>query len=156
MIRSTLLTVCVATSLAGCGGGGGKAQVGPPARVGVYTSAADCAETKKLAVAQCNELIHNAVEQHQQTAKTYISMRLCEVTEGADHCERTAENAFRPKLQAFMITFSTPPQVEALYAAAEKGLIGFSNKDKSKTVLTVDETLLFSENAKVVAEGITY
>jgi hypothetical protein len=155
MKRSSILTMCVALTLPGCGGGN-KAQVGPPPLVGIYTSAADCAENKKLEVAECNQLIYSAIENHQQTTKPYISMRLCEVVEGVDRCERTGENAFRVKLQAFLITFSTPPQVETLYAVTEKGVIGFTNKTKSKTVLTIDETLTFSEHAKVVAEGYAY
>ena len=151
MIRNVLLLVCLSATLAGCGGSPKKAA-GPAAAVGIYTSGADCADSKKLKLEQCDELIHAAVTEHHQTAKTYISLRLCEVTEGPDHCERTEENAFRPKLQAFLITFSTPPSAQPLYAAPDKQ-VGFANNDKSKTVLAVDETLLFSDNAKFVAEG---
>ena len=154
MIRTVLVAVLMSASLAGCGGSAPK-QAAAPAAVGIYTSAADCAESHKLNLEQCDELIHAAVTEHNQTAKTYISLRLCEVTEGPDRCERTEENAFRPKLQAFLISFSTPPLAQALYAAPDKQ-VGFANRDKSRTVLTVDETLLFSDNAKFVAEGNVY
>lgn len=151
MMRHVLLIAAITLGLTGCGGAP-KQQAGPPAVVGVYTSAADCAESKKLPVDVCNELIHAAILQHQYTTKTYISLRLCEISEGDNHCERTEENAYRPKLQAFLITFSNPPQVQPLYVSAEQEL-GFSSLDKKRTVLAVDETLLFSEKAKFVAEG---
>lgn len=152
MIRRVIVMACLPLSLAGCGGPAPKKQ-GPAALVGIYTSAADCSGSKKLSVADCNTLIHHAVAEHQQTAKTYISLRLCEAAEGSDRCERTEENAFRPKLLAFHITFSTPPVIQGLYAPADKSQLGFSNRDKSLTVLAVDETLTFSENARFVAEG---
>ena len=156
MMRSILLPVAaVALSLAGCGRGAPKQAAGPPAAVGVYTSAADCAASQKLDVAQCNVLIHAAIFEHQQAANSYISLRLCEAAEGGENrCERTEGNAFRPKLQAFLVTFSAPPSAQPLYAAAAaENQLGFISRDKSRTLLTVDETLLFSDNAKVVAEG---
>ena len=51
------------------------------------------------------------------------------------------------------MTFSTPPTSAPLYAPNDKGIIGFSTLDKSKTLLAIDETLIFSEDAKFVAEG---
>jgi uncharacterized protein YgiB involved in biofilm formation len=151
MYRTVFIIAALSVSLAGCGGSP-KKQAGPAAPAGIFTSANDCAESKKLTVAQCDELIRAAVADHQQTAKTYISLRLCEAAEGIDRCERTEENAFRPKLQAFLVTFSTPPSALALYPAANQQ-IGFATRDKARTVLAVDETLTFSENAKFVAEG---
>jgi hypothetical protein len=152
MMRHVLLIAAITLGLTGCGGAP-KQQAGPPAAVGVYTSAVDCAESKKLPVDVCNQLIHAAVAEHQNTTKTYISLRLCEISEGDNYCERTEENAYRPKLQAFLVTFSSPPQVQPLYVSAEHALIGFSSLDKKRTVLAVDETLLFSDHAKFVAEG---
>ena len=152
MMRSVLVMLLITVGLSGCGGPP-KAQAGPPPPLGVYTSAVDCADSKKLPLTQCDQLIQSAVNQHNQTAKNYISSRLCELTEGEDRCERTSANSFRPKLLAFLVTFSQPPLVQPLYAAADKGALGFSTSDKSKTVLAVDETLLFSPAAKIVAEG---
>jgi hypothetical protein len=155
MKRSALAGAClVALSLAGCGGSAPKVvALGP---VGVFTSAQDCAASEKLKLSDCSILIQQALQIHQQTAKTYISARLCEETEGADRCERTDNNAFRPKLLAFMITFTPPPGIPTsapLYATKEKDTVGFTTGEKGKTLLAVDETLTFSTEAKFVAEG---
>lgn len=153
MMRSFVLTALLAFALSGCGGP--RPQAGGPAAVGVYTSASDCADSEKLDLAQCNELIQAAVEEHRQTAKTYISLRLCEAGEGADHCERTEANSYQRRLQAFLITFSTPPAAQGLYAGADASQPAFQTIDKKRTVLAVDETLMFSKSALFVAEGNT-
>ena len=151
MTRSILLTALSAVALSACGGP--RPQAGGPAPVGVYTSASDCADSQKLDMAQCNELIQKALDEHRQTAKTYISLRLCEAGEGADHCERTEENSYRRSLQAFLITFSDPPAVQGLYAGADPTQPAFQTIDKNRTVLAIDETLMFSKSARFVAEG---
>ena len=149
-VGACLLTM----ALAGCGGSAPKVQnLGP---VGVFTSAQDCAASEKLKLNDCNILIQQAIQLHQHTAKTYISERLCETAEGIERCERTDGNAFRPKLLAFMIAFTPPPGTPTaapLYALKEKGAVGFITGDKAKTLLAVDETLIFSAEAKFVAEG---
>lgn len=155
MKRITFAGVCLAAmSLAGCGGSAPKVLATGP--VGVFTSAQDCAASEKLKLQDCNALIQQAIGMHQVAAKTYISERLCEAAEGNERCERTDGNAFRPKLLAFMISFTPPPGTPTavpLYGLKEKGAVGFTTIDKAKTVLAVDETLIFSAQAKFVAEG---
>jgi len=151
MIRPFIVAALLSLSLSGCGGGGAKVQAGPAAPTGVYTSATDCAESEKLSLSDCSVLIDQAVDMHHQAAKKYISMRLCEAAEGADHCERTEDNQYRPQLQAFLITFSNPPQAEPLYASSDKSQPGFQTNNKGRMLLAVDETLLFSKNARFVA-----
>ena len=84
MTRSALLTACFATlSLAACGQA--PKPKGANAAVGVFTSAPDCAANEKVKLADCNALIQQVIATHQLTAKSYISLRLCEETEGLDH-----------------------------------------------------------------------
>ncbi len=149
MTRSLVIVLVLTLGLAGCGSGAPQ-QNGPPAPTGVYISAIDCEGSGKLSIADCGALIDRAIAIHHQSAKTYISMRLCEATEGVNHCERSVDNKFRPQLQAFLITFSKPPQVEALYAQTEAAEAGFQTSGKKK-IMAVDETVMFSKNARVVA-----
>jgi Protein of unknown function (DUF1190) len=150
-----VLVGLIASALAGCGGS-------PPPQtakdkekvvVGVFTSATDCSASGKLDVAACNDLIHSAIEAHNTSAKTYASMRLCEAAEGAERCERTAATIFRPQLLAFVVTFSTPPTSQPLYANPDRNVLGFTTADKKMTLLALDEQLQFSEAARAVAEG---
>lgn len=153
MKRTKLLTACLAAlSLAACGQSAPKVAAGPSA-VGVFTSGPDCAASGKLQLDDCNALLQRAIQSHQQSATKYISLRLCEEAEGVDRCERADTNAFRRGLLAFQVTFSTPPVAIPLYAPADKAVIGFTTLDKSKTLLAVDEMLIFSQDAKTVALG---
>lgn len=149
MIRSPLVVLLLTLGLAGCGGSAPQ-QAGPPPPTGVYISSSDCADSEKLSLAECGALIDNAIAAHHARAPKYISMRLCEATEGAGHCERSEDNQFRPQLQAFLFTFSKPPQAEGLYAQTETTEAGFQTAAKKK-IMAVDETVLFSKNARVVA-----
>ena len=153
MKRLKTLTVSFATlSLAACGQSAPKtAAVAAP--VGVFTSAQDCAASEKLDLKDCTILIQQVVAAHQQTAKSYISMRLCEEAEGADKCERADPKTFRRSLLAFQVTFSKPPVAIPLYAAKDKGVLGFTTLDKAKTLLAVDELIIFSQDAKTVAQA---
>lgn len=154
MLRSFILATVLMTGLTACGQAP-KGPPGPPPAVGIYTSASDCADSQKLDIDQCNKLIQLAVDEHKRTAKPYISMRLCEATEGVDRCERTEENGFRVQLQAFLVTFSNPPVAQGLYANADPTTLAFQTLDKKRTLLAVDETLLFSRSSRFVAEGNT-
>jgi uncharacterized protein YgiB involved in biofilm formation len=149
-----LALVClVPLALAGCGGSAPKPAAKAATIVGVFTSAQDCAEGHHITATECDTLIQGAIKVHQATSRTYISRRLCEEAEGADHCERSETNAFRPKLLAFQVTFSTPPTAIPLYAPADRTIVGFTTMDKAKTLKAIDETLVFSQEAKIVAEG---
>jgi Protein of unknown function (DUF1190) len=154
MIRPALLVACAATiALAACGDAPKPVAKGPPP-VGVFIGATDCAATGKLAINDCHTLIQQGIAMHQQTSRTYTSNRLCEEKEGPDRCERNENNVFRPKLLAFMITFSTPvPSVIPLYPLDERNAVGFVSGDKGRKALIVDEALIFSDQAKVIAEN---
>jgi uncharacterized protein YgiB involved in biofilm formation len=147
-----LLVASTAGLLAGCGGSapppGGKDT--KPA-VGIYTSALDCSTSGKATLSDCDKLIASAIKAHTTNSKTYISERLCEATEGINRCERMSAGVFRPQLLAFVVTFSKQPTAQPLYAPADKAVLGFTTGDKKTTLLSVDEELLFSDDARVVA-----
>lgn len=151
MIRSIAVVLLSTVALAGCGSSA-PVQVGPPPSTGVFISASDCADGGKLDLAGCGALIDRAIAIHHNMAPKYISMRLCEATEGAGHCERSEDNQYRPQLQAFLFTFSQPPQAEGLYAQKEGTEAGFQTAGK-KSILAVDESITFSKSARVVAAG---
>jgi uncharacterized protein YgiB involved in biofilm formation len=151
MTRIVLRLACLASlSLAACGAPKPKAD--GTAAVGVFISAQDCAASQKLQLDDCSQLIQKALDAHQQGQKTYTSQRLCAAVEGPDQCERADNNAFQRRLLAFKVVFSTPPSSAPLYSVGEKGVVGFATLDK-KQLLAVDETLIFSADAKFVAEG---
>ncbi len=152
MTRAALLLACLASvSLAACGQA--KPQGSGPSAVGVFTSAQDCAASEKLKLSECTELLKQALKSHQIGQKNYTSQRLCEAVEGPEQCERTDNKTFQRRLLAFEVTFSATPTSEPLYAPKEKGIIGFATLNYAKTLLAVDETLIFSNDAKFVAEG---
>lgn len=154
MKRSITASACLLTfALTGCGAPAPKAGPKAAAEVGVFTSAPDCAASGKADLAVCTKLIQQVVNAHQQNAKSYISMRLCEQAEGNDKCERADPKTFRRSLLAFQVTFSTPPVAIPLYAAKDQGAVGFSPFDKSKVILAADETIIFSPEAKLVAQS---
>ncbi len=134
--------------LAGCGGSGGS--TGPKVPKGVYTTAADCAEAGKLTYEQCSDLIYAAIDKHEAEAPTYSELRFCESKEGEGKCEFTANQKIRPKLQAFLVTVSEPPQAIPLYATP-KGEPGFRDLGGT-TYLHSNEELVFSEHAVTVFE----
>ncbi|MFW1123267.1 DUF1190 domain-containing protein, partial [Vibrio parahaemolyticus] len=72
---------------AACGQAPPPKQPGADTAIGIFTSASDCAASGKLGLTDCEILLSRALAIHQQAAKTYISMRLCEEAEGADRCE---------------------------------------------------------------------
>jgi Protein of unknown function (DUF1190) len=152
-----LILASVITSalvLSGCGAPAPK-KTAEKAPVGVYTSASDCSTAGKLDVATCDKIIQAAVDAHNTKATTYISLRLCEATEGVDRCERMSANNFRPELLAFMVTFNappTPPTALPLYANKDAKFLGFVTADK-KPLLTVDEQYQFSPSSLIVAQG---
>lgn len=140
--------------LTGCGAPTPKKSA-EKAVIGIYTSAYDCSTAGKLDVATCDKIIQSAVETHNTKATSYISLRLCEFTEGVDRCERMSANNFRPELLAFMVTFNpppTPPTAVPLYANKDAKFLGFVTAEK-KQLLTVDEQYQFTPSSLIVAQG---
>jgi uncharacterized protein YgiB involved in biofilm formation len=157
-VQTMKLPTCVlvgatAILLAGCGGAPPPKAGAEKAAVGVYTSAQDCSSSGKLDLAACNALVGSAVDAHTTSAKTYASLRVCETAEGTGRCERMGATMFRPELLAFVVTFSTPPTAQPLYAPKDKSVLGFITSDQRTTLMAIDEQLLFSDAARAVAEG---
>lgn len=137
-------------TLAGCGGGGGSSSTTAKVPKGIYTTAADCADGGKLTYEQCSDLIYAAIDKHEAEAPTYSELRFCEAKEGEGKCEFTASQKIRPKLLAFLVTASEPPQAIPLYATP-KGEPGFRDL-AGNTYLHSNEELVFSEHAVTVFE----
>jgi len=139
-------------SLASCGDSG--AATPPPTAVVaerlVFISVKDCAESNKIERAACEAIIDEAIARHVANAASFTSTKSCETAESADHCERTAAKAYRPRLLAFLVTASTPPTAVPLYAA-NGGDPGFHTLE-GKPILVSDETLTFSKLASAALE----
>lgn len=145
-----LAAAALSLAVAGCGGSkssGGGATTVPK---GIYTTAADCADSGKLTYEQCSDLISKAVDTHEKDAPTYSELRFCEAKEGDGKCEFTANQKIRPKLLAFLVTVSDPPQAIPLYAHS-KGEPGFRDL-AGGTYMHANEELVFSEHAVTVFE----
>jgi uncharacterized protein YgiB involved in biofilm formation len=135
-------------AFAGCGSSAPDPQGG--VERGVFTSATDCAEAGKLTLDQCSLAIAAAIAEHEQTAPLYPSLKSCEKVEGSEKCERTDTKAFRPRLLAFVVTMSDPPEAQPLYPTSN-GEAGFRTASK-KVLLSDDESLMFSKPALAAAE----
>lgn len=135
-------------ALAGCGGS--KSSSGSKAPKGIYTTASDCSDAGKLTYEQCSDLIYAAVDKHEADAPTYAELRFCEAKEGEGKCEFTANQKIRPKLLAFLVTVSEPPEAIPLYATP-KGEPGFRDL-AGNAYLHTNEELVFSEHAVTVFE----
>lgn len=138
-----------AVVLGGCGGEAPKAK--GPIYKGVYTSASDCAGGGHLTIDACSALIERGIAEHERTAPTYNSQKSCEAAEGADKCERSATNKFRPRLSAFMVLTTEPPTIRPLYPTLG-GENGFRTADKT-VIKADDESLNFSLGAQSLAEA---
>jgi uncharacterized protein YgiB involved in biofilm formation len=121
---------------------------GPPVEKLVFVSAKDCVENSKLERTVCEQIIDDAIARHTTGAANYTSMKACEAVEGTDHCERTANKAYRPRLLAFLVTTGTTPVAVPLYAASEPGFHTLENKP----MLASDDNLNFSKASAAVAE----
>ena len=104
--------VLAALMLAGCGSSAPPAPPVPPDK-SVFISAKDCAESGKLKLERCGELIDVAIEDHIRSAPTYTSQKACEAVEGPERCERTDKKAFRPRLLAFVVVIAGEQSVSA-------------------------------------------
>lgn len=143
------------TLLAGCGKGAAakKAEVAP-AEYGVFISTADCADSGKLSEDVCSKIINTAVTSHQKDTPVYKFLQKCEAAEGGpDRCDKTGEDEYRARLQAFYVTFSTPPTAVPLYPPKNAGA-SFRTAAK-QTIDARDESLRISNEAKSVAHENT-
>ena len=149
--RTALLTVALVlpVALAGCGGSKNNNTTANILK-GIYTTASDCAASGKLTYEQCSDLISSAIDKHEAEAPTYTELRFCEAKEGDGKCEFTANQKIRPKLMAFLITNSEPPQSSPLYAAAGNEP-GFRDLKGAKFLHTNAE-LVFSDHAVTIYE----
>ncbi len=151
-MRSFLIRVVATTLLAGSLAACGKsAPKGPLAAVGLFTSASDCASTNKATLDECKKAIDGALAAHEKSSKVYISERLCDEQVGPGRCEKFGESKFRPRLAAFLVTFSKPVTGEPLYAPKKTDVVGYVTANNAKTYLTIDETLIVTPAAKQIA-----
>ncbi len=153
-MRSRLLPVAIAVvaaaSVAACGQAKPK---GPPPPSGIFTTASDCAATKKADLDACKKAIDGALTAHEKSSKSYISERLCEIDAGPGRCEKLGQDKFRPQLAAFLVAFSEPPKADPLYAPKKTDVLGYVTAGNAKTYLTIDETLIVTPAAKQIAYG---
>ena len=115
-----ILVLCSIT-LAGCGA---APKVTGPMQKWIVTSAAECVSMVGATESDCSTLIDTAVNVHSTSSSSYKSRRLCELTEGADRCERIEERVWRPRPQAFLIE-KQGPKIEAkiLYAGKDRQIV---------------------------------
>lgn len=139
----------LAALLAGCGDNTPAAQKGPPAPRGIFISASDCADAGKISIENCGRAIDDAVAAYQQTAPSYKSLRSCDSALGPDRCVRGVDGKYRPQLQAFLVTMSTPASAVALYPPAGANTKGF--RSKTGAVSAFDDGYTISASAQAVA-----
>jgi hypothetical protein len=152
-----VFAVCLlpAALLAGCGKSADKKKaVAAPAEYGIFLSTIDCAESGKLKQEDCSKIIDAAIALHNKETAVYKFLQKCELAEGGpDRCDKTGEEEYRAKLQAFYITFSTPPIAIPLYPPKVASL---AFRTQAKQVIDVKDTsLLISNDAKAVAHENT-
>jgi hypothetical protein len=148
--KTTAVALAATLALAGCGGSAPQPAATAAAERAVYTNSGDCGDSGKISFETCVSLMERAVVEHEKSAASYKSLRSCETAEGEGRCERSGETNYRPKLLAFLVTFSQPPTAKPLYAAGDA--VGFKAADKTKFLVS-DETLTFSEHSLTIAEG---
>jgi uncharacterized protein YgiB involved in biofilm formation len=144
-----------AALLAGCGKSSApkKADAAPP-EYGVYISSADCAESGKLSEDLCIKVINTAVAIHQKEATVYKFLQKCEAAEGgADRCDKTGEDEYRPRLQAFYVTLGNQPSAVPLYPP-KNSVAGFRTATK-QAIDARDQSLHISNEAMTVANENT-
>lgn len=117
---------------------------------GVVTSAFECPELLKVEMADCEKAIEEAKALHSRKAPTYRSEAKCEETEGKGRCERSGQESFSPRLQAFLITATKRPKAAPLYPSKE-GKAGFA-EGGGNMILTDSEKIKFSDEAYDLGE----
>ncbi len=142
-------TALAALVLAACGGGAPPPPTGPPVERGIFISAGDCADSKKLTGEECDKAIAGAVAQHDAQAVVYKTVHACEVVAGPERCNKTVDGQFQPRLQAFFVVMSKPPTAVPLYAPKASS-IAFQSLSK-QIILAKDETITVSASALTIA-----
>lgn len=144
-----ILVLLTLPLLAGCGGSKGN-QSGEKIFKGIYTTGVDCADSGKLSYEDCANAMAQAVTKHEKEAPTYEELRFCEAKQGVGKCEFTANQKYRPKLMAFLVTVAKPPTAMPLYAhpKAKQGFRDSAGKDH----MYADDQLVFSEHAQTIFE----
>ena len=154
LVRTAFL-ILAAASLSGCGG----SKVAATKDEIVFTAATDCAATGKVKPEQCTQALEVAMKEHLKSSPVYKNLALCEGKEGKDHCERTGDKIYRPRLAAVALQVAAAIAAETsgklsgatpLYPGNGKEL-GFRTLDKR--VLLYDADLIsFSPQAFAAAE----
>jgi hypothetical protein len=134
--------------LSGCG----KSTPGVPAAPverGIFVSSGDCAETGKLTIDQCGQAIDKAVALHQSRAPSYKTLAACTAKEGSDRCAKGIDDEYHPNVEAFLITFGSPPSATPLYGTSD-GSVGFRGLENQKFGLN-DDRYSVSDSARIIA-----
>lgn len=152
--RSKLVAAAalVAIGLSGCGKSSAVAT-GKEDWKGVFTTAADCADSGKLSYDECADAMAAAVVDHEKNAPTYRSLTSCAAKEGDGRCENAVNGQYRPRLLAFLLTTtakSATATAVPLYPPP-KGKAGF--RDTASNLYTTDnDQIVFSEHAQTMFE----
>lgn len=143
------LVAIAAVAVSACGNAKKPKQAGPAYEHGVFVSSSDCAASGKANIDDCGAAIDRAVASYQTSAPKYPTLLRCEAAEGSERCDKFGADEYRPRLQAFFVTFSKPIKALPLYPPAT-AMAGF--KSPSKQELSVlNETLKMSRAATELA-----
>jgi Protein of unknown function (DUF1190) len=149
-VRNPLAVVAfIAVALSGCGKAEEPKVAAPPAEHGVFISSTDCADSGKITEDACGHAIDQAVANHNNIAPVYKTIRQCEAAEGPERCDKTGDNEYRIRIQAFFVTMSEPPTAVPLYPPVSSTA---AFRSPSKQELSVkDDSLNMSHHAMSVA-----
>lgn len=145
-----LLSMTAAIALVGCGKAPAEDAKKAPAAKGIFVSVSDCAASKKMTKEQCGKAIDYAVRFHRKLGKTYKSLQQCERTEGEGYCDKGGDGSYQPRILAFLVTMSDPPEAEALYVSTDAAVTGF-RATAAGPVNAIDDTITVSSTALGVA-----
>ncbi len=145
----SVLGLCLA--LAGCGPGEPQGPI-EPVRIGLYSSAKECASLGKLPMESCVKAIETAGNEHDTRSTLHRKLKLCEAEAGAGNCEAAGGNYYRPRLEAFVVV-SQGSNVMARPLYANKGDAPFKDLD-GKPYLVNDEQITISSSVHARAVAI--
>ena len=149
------LCLLSAALLAGCGKSADKNKAAAvPAEYGIFLSTLDCTDSGKLKSEDCSKIIDAAIALHNKETTVYKFLQKCEAAEGGpDRCDKTGEDEYRAKLQAFYITFSNPPTAIPLYPPKTASR---AFRTQAKQVIDAKDTSLrISNDAMAIAHDNT-